>query len=482
MGVESAGRADFGATLIAQAGADTRGGSFTANLGELGDFNLLNRQLESGGFREQRVVHVAQGNLSLDSGESIVAREVSLATDAGALIIAGFIDATSDNQRGRIDLRAGGNLTLAGTARVRALGAGALGRGGSLIMESTAGNVNLRSGSQIALGDALDPGQLTVRAAATSSGMRVGDLNSSVSGVDVIALQPVLRYDLAATPGDAEFSDIRDQVTASMSSVAPALQSRFASLATPVAIRPGIELSADGDLVINTTDTDLFETGELDFSTWRFGGEAAAIAFHATGSIDLTGTLSDGFRLVTRPIRHVGLLDGNSTHSNSSSLSFDAASDLRINFDTRVRTGTGDLTLHAGNDLWFDTGASVYTGGIAGESTHLFGGGGFVLPTRGGRLELSAGHDVLGAEVTQAVGDWQVRQRLPFGSSLFPPGLGHQCTEVRLERRYLGRWRPGGPRRTRYSRPVGGRCRQRIYRQWKGQSLRRWCSNFRRGK
>ena len=120
--VASAGRADFGATLIAQSGAEARGGSFSANLGALGDFNLLNRQLESGGFRERRVVHVAQGDLTLDAGESIVAREVTLATDAGTLIIAGFIDATSDNQRGRIDLRAGGDLTLAGTARVRALG------------------------------------------------------------------------------------------------------------------------------------------------------------------------------------------------------------------------------------------------------------------------------------------------------------------------------------------------------------------------
>ena len=227
LGVESAGRADFGATLIAQAGAEARGGSFSANLGELGDFNLLNRQLESGGFRERRVVHVARGDLSLDAGESIVAREVSLATDAGALIIAGFIDATSDNQRGRIDLRAGGDLTLAGTARVRALGAGALGRGGSLVMESTAGDVNLRAGSQIALGGALEPGRLTVRAAATDDGMRVGELNSAVSGVDVIALQPVLRYDLAATPGDEDFSLIRDQVTTFIAAAAPGLRSRY---------------------------------------------------------------------------------------------------------------------------------------------------------------------------------------------------------------------------------------------------------------
>jgi filamentous hemagglutinin len=420
LGIVSGGRADFGATLVAQSDANARGGSFSANLGSIGDFNLLNRQLESGGFRERRAIHLAQGNLTLDAGERIVARDVSLASNAGSLTIAGFIDATSDNQRGRIYLRAGDDLTLTGSARVRAPGAGILGRGGSLVMESTAGDLNLRAGSQIALDGAWESGRLTVRAAATADGMRVGALDSAVSGVDVIALQPLLRYELAGTPGDTDFNDIRDQVATFVAGAAPGLQGRFASLATPVAIRPGIELATDGDLGINTTDTGLFETGELDFSSWRFGGEAAAISFRAIGSIDLTGTISDGFRIQgAGGTRRLDLLT-----DNSSSLSFNAGSDLRINFDTRVRTGTGDLALRAGNDLWFDSGASVYTGGIAGEATHVFTGGGFVLPTQGGRLELSAGHDVLGAEVTQAVGEWQVRQGRPFGSPLSPPGWG----------------------------------------------------------
>ena len=39
---------------------------------------------------------------------------------------------------------------------------------------------------------------------------------------------------------------------------------------------------------------------------------------------------------------------------------------------------------------------------------------------------MSAGHDVRGAEVTQAVGEWQVRQGRPFGTPLVPAGLGHQ--------------------------------------------------------
>ena len=417
--VASAGLANFGATMVAQAIAEARGGAFEAELGSIGSFSVLNRQLESGGFRERRVLQVARGDLTLEAGDSIVARDVRLATDAGAILIAGTIDATSDNQRGRIEIESGGNLTLVSSARVRAQGTGSLGRGGNLMLSSHGGDVDLRAGSQIALGGLFEPGRITIRADATADGMRVDQLGSTVSGVDVIALQPVLRFDLAGAPGGEDFGFIRDEVTAFIAGAAPALQSRFGNLGTPVAVRPGIDLATDGDLFIDTTDASLFAGGQLDFSTWRFGGEAAAVAFHATGAIDITGTISDGFRTVgTGSNRRLDLLAG-----TSSSLSFDAGTDLRINANARVRTGTGDLTLHAGNDLWFDAGASVYTGGLAAEPTHTFTGG-FVLPTRGGRLELTAGHDVLGAEVTQAVGEWQVRQGRAFGTPLTPPGWG----------------------------------------------------------
>jgi len=258
------------------------------------------------------------------------------------------------------------------------------------------------------LGGALEPGRLTVRAAATADGMRLNALDSTVSGVDVIALQPVLNYDLVATPVAADFNRIRDDVTAFTTVAAPALQTRFANSATPIAVRPGIDLFTDGDLNINTTTTSARFTGrQLDLAAWRFDGEAAAIAFHATGSIGITGMISDGFEIVvTDTGQYLDVMD-----ENSSSLLFDAGTDLSVNANARVRTGTGDLTLRAANDLKFETGASVYTAGVRGEPTHVFTGGlVFPLPTRGGRLELLAGNDVQGAEVTQSVGEWQVRQ------------------------------------------------------------------------
>jgi hypothetical protein len=120
LSVTSGGRADFGATLTAQGDAGALGGAFVANLGSIGDFGTLNRALTAGGFTERRAVRVAQGDLWLAAGDSIFAREVTLAADNGSISIAGSIDASSDNQRGRVDLLAGGDLTLAESGRISA--------------------------------------------------------------------------------------------------------------------------------------------------------------------------------------------------------------------------------------------------------------------------------------------------------------------------------------------------------------------------
>ena len=416
--IVDADHASFGASFAGQSAG--RGGSFEANLGSLEGFATLNRALEAGGFHERRAVHVASGDLALGSADSIVARDVRLVSDTGSVTIGGLIDASSSNQRGRIELAGGAGLTLTSTARLRAAAPDGLGRGGSVSLASAAGDVNLIRGSSIELGGAREQGQLTIRAAATDSGMRLGALDSSVTGVDAITLQPVLRFDLDSNPDAAAFAQIRSDVTDSMAIVAPALRTRYGGAARPVVVRPGIDLFTDGDLTIDSTSGG-FAANRLDFAGWRFGGEAAVLAFHTTGAIDLVGTISDGFQNVGTGVnQRVDLLAG-----NSSSLSFTAGTDLRIADNTRVRTGTGDLTLRAGADLIFGSGASVYTGGIAGEPTHVYSAGAsMVLPTLGGRLELLAGQDVLGAPVTQAVGQWQVRQGRAIQSPVSAPGWG----------------------------------------------------------
>jgi hypothetical protein len=103
-----------------------------------------------------------------------------------------------------------------------------------------------------------------------------------------------------------------------------------------VAVRPGIDLFTDGDLLLDTGEYNGFTRSQLDLATWRFGGEAASIAFHATGSIEIAGTINDGFQTVgSAANQRLDLLAG-----NSSSLFFDAGADLLIDADTRVRTGT----------------------------------------------------------------------------------------------------------------------------------------------
>jgi filamentous hemagglutinin len=390
--------------------AGARGGSFSGDFGTLEGFSALNAALGAGGFTERRSVRTRAGDLTLASGDSIVARDVSLRA-SGTLTVAGRIDASSGNQRGRIALSGDAGLALADSARLDARGAAGLGRGGSLMLESASGDVSAAAGSRIALGGNAEAGRLTVRAAATADGMRLGVFAADVSGVDVIALQPVLGFTLDPNPGAAEFGAIRADVTDFVALAAPALLARFSTSATPVAVRPGIELGTEGDLFL----------GSLDLSTWRFGGEAAALAFHATGAIDIDGTISDGFRRVgTGANQRIDLMA-----DRSSTLSFESGDSIRLAAGARVRTGTGDLTFSARNDLEFGEGASVYTAGLAGEPTReLTRGASWALPTGGGRLELLAGGSVLGAPVTQAVGAWQVRQARPVFLPVSAPGWG----------------------------------------------------------
>ena len=357
----SADHANIGATFFASAAAGSRGGAFVGDFGSLQDFAALNATLESGGFTERRALRVATGDLTLAAGQSLTARDVELATGAGVLSIAGRIDASSDNQRGRIALSGGGGLNVASSARIAARGGETLGRGGTLLLESEAGEVNLASGSVIALDGSEEAGRLTIRAAATADGMRLGTLASTISGVDAITLQPVLDFTLDAYPGAFEFGQVRSEVTAFTDVATPAMLARYANAGAPVVVRPGIDFNTDGDLTLDS----------LDLATWRFGGEAAALAFSATGGITINGTVSDGYRRIgAGSSARLEVLE-----TASSSLSFNAGTDILLGANSRVRTGTGDLTLRAAGNVLFDEGASIYTGGIArGTDARLYAG------------------------------------------------------------------------------------------------------------
>lgn len=399
------------ATRFFAAAPAARGGSFELDAGTVIDFDGLNTGLEQGNFSERRVVRAAAGDLTLAAGRTMSARHVELTT-GGALAVHGTINASSDNERGRVVLAGGTGLDLASSARLIATGATGTGRGGHVSLESTAGTVNLVRGSVISLGGTNEPGALTIRAAATGDGMRLGAFDSTISGVDAVTLQPLLDFALAANPNAARFTQIRNEVTAFANANSDSLRARFGTAALPVVVRPGIEMHADGNLTL----------GSLDLAAWRFAGQPADLAFHAAGSIALNANavFSDGFvNAGTASAPRIDLIAG-----PSSSIYLDAGEDLNLGANSRLRTGTGDIHLRAGGDLRFGNGASVYTAGVPAEATHVFTRGSLAVPTGGGQISIDAGGDVVGMPVNQAVGDWLVRQGRPLANPSSEPGWG----------------------------------------------------------
>ena len=155
--------------------------------------------------------------------------------------------------------------------------------------------------------------------------MRVSALDSMVSGVDVIALQPVWNFDLVDTPVAGISTPSATRSPRRWRRVSGAAEHALETCRRTLPFVLASTVHRGRSFHQHHAQRREVHECQLDLAGWRFDGEAAAIAFHATGSIDITGTISDGFGHGTGSSQRIDLLDG-----NSSSLSFDAGADLLL--------------------------------------------------------------------------------------------------------------------------------------------------------
>lgn len=427
--VDAGGAATLGSTLLGRSANNGGEGSFTLNSGSLANFAALNKQLEDGGFFRERSVHVGAGDLTLSSGDSITARAVKLATDGGTVRVAGSIVAQSDNERGSIDLFGSRGVVLESGALLRAEGLGAQGRGGLVTLgTTTGGSLSLLSGSRISTGGRAADGRVLLRAPAlgrdvpgsdtpgVDNDVAISALRSTFAGVSAVVIEPVLSFDAPDSVTNAVFNGYRNQVNTFADTAIPNIAVRLGTAGGLLRVQPGIELLREGDIQI----------GALDLSNWRFNGglDPGALTVRASGSINITGNVSDGFTGTNALL--------NLTTTRSATLRFTAGADLgsvdpgaviagaladlSIGTESRaavVRTGTGDLELGAAHDILFlGPGSGAYTAGLDGvppESQNVANRQ-ISFATDGGQLSLSAGRDVIVQQpVSEAIGQWQIR-------------------------------------------------------------------------
>jgi filamentous hemagglutinin len=420
--------------LLGNATPNAIGGSFTLYAGQLaGGFSGLAGILGTGGFTNQVAVRVQNGDLDVTAGTTLTANQISLTADSGRIDVAGSLSAPSAGQRGSIGLFAAHDVVLEPGSILRADGSGAAGRGGEIELSTVSGTLSLESGSVVSATGSAQTGTLLLRAPAITS---TGDvaINSidpaTVSGVGQVTIEPVSVYTYAQI-GDptANFGQIQSALQSYLSQALTVIPGRFpiaGSSGTPTLIvQPGVEFQAGS---VGAPPVDLTLSQPLDLYAQQLG---APIDFtvRATGNLTLNGTISDGMVGDSLP----------ATAAPSSSLRFVAGADLSsanplatlpqlgppsagaatganlvLAPGVLVRTGTGDISLVAANDVQFGAGSSAYTSGVAAAppaSVRLGGGniGTITFAGAGGNVVVNAGGDVVGNAVTVAISDWQLR-------------------------------------------------------------------------
>ncbi|MBV8503820.1 MAG: filamentous hemagglutinin family protein [Paucibacter sp.] len=297
------------------------------------DFGAFNAMLNRAGFTQSRQFRYGSGTVSLGGSDLITARQVSIAVDNGDIQIDGqaVIDA-SGPAGGSIALYAAqtqaggsdGRISLGGQARLLARGtgsptdtAGSLGNGGTVLLSSAnadggaASSVN--GGASLSLsGGSIDVsgatpdrnGSVTLRAPRTASGtdLAVASLTTQVLGSAQTVLEGVKVYqagtiseqadsatNLDATPNGRMYQDAA-LLGANQAAVLARLQAPTAQL------RPGIEVQSAGSLNVSVNE---FAANAADrgwnLDAWRFGGQPINLTLRAAGTLDIVGSISDGF-------------------------------------------------------------------------------------------------------------------------------------------------------------------------------------------
>lgn len=363
----------LGGTINAQAGISGKGGSFVLDIAALPAFAAMSETLNAAGFTAARQFRIRSGDVVID-GTTTVA-DFSLVADAGAVTLAGSIDARSE-YGGNIAISAGNGLTMLGSTLLRAGASGALGSG-RVTLEASGGQLNVRGGMIDVAGG--DGGRVRFRA------LQIDSHNPQIQGHDEIAvvnLQPVIVGARSAVlEGVSVYnSNSVDAVRAgaivdanTFAGHAAAIAGRL-NAAGSITVMPGIEIRSSGDLVAET-DWNLF----ADFGA---NAREGTLTLRAAGNLTILGNISDGFSAADRSgvlqdtaSWNLRLISG-ADLTSASALALTPIAGLSAGSGTltignsvsgaQVRTGTGDIDVAAGRDLLLAHSASViYTAGRA---------------------------------------------------------------------------------------------------------------------
>ena len=396
----------------------SKGGLFDLTVGSsdsLGSLGGLGTQLASAGFTDGIQLDAKGGDLNLGASDTLSARLISLAAEAGSIQIDGKLQ--SQGMNAAVDLVAANKIGLGANSSIQASGTSA--GGGTLVLDTVTLNPQNKDGIVVDAGaridvssaEGLSNGSTLFRVTRSDGAVAIqGPLGSAIKGSSntIVEADKVFMVDspVGSASGDAFKTD-----ALGFMATAAGIESQLGLVGE---VKAGIILDALGDLTIDTTG--------LDLAAWHQDGRSGVLTLMSAGSIHLNGSLSDGF--VDNP-EGIKLADGKTTGikdqlqtENSWSYRMLAGKDIVIGADQFVRTGTGNIDLNAGNDVVLsNAGSAIYTMGKA-TSNQRYGSLSDQValqnnlseyPIDGGSIRVTASHDVVGAVTGQFFDGWLQR-------------------------------------------------------------------------
>jgi hypothetical protein len=333
----------LGGAISGEAAEGQISGTLVLDAGSVGGFDELNGAVNAGGFREERVFRVRNGEVVI-GGETTV-RNFALSADNGDITVRGSIDASGETG-GSIRLVTSGNLTLQPTASldVSANKFSNAGKGGSIVLEAGSaidGVANqeamltldlgsridlsvdeFRAGSHNTVGSSAFRGQFegTLHLRAPRAGddiddIRVASIGSSINRGSSVLVEGFRVYQ----PENGVMNiALRESIHADneqfMAASEASLRSRFLAgpntgLDSLLVVAPGVEvINLDGDLVLGqanqtgSENTEALSDADWDLSSWRYGSRNApgVLTLRAASDLVFNNALSDGFTPLTK--------------------------------------------------------------------------------------------------------------------------------------------------------------------------------------
>lgn len=390
---------------MAQGGS---GGSFAIDSKELSDSDIawIADNLASGGFTESIDLRARTGDVLIAEGKALNARRVRLSADdrqSGRIEVSGEINAAGGADSG-VELYSMNNLDINSGGRVSS-------DGGSVLMSSSEGWVNVNAGATVDVAGAGEVrGALWLRAqrdgdiklntdgtvSGTSGEIKV-KINGTVSGASDVYAEAVKAYSetysveaLSNWLKEAEFyynaNTAIDRLNGSTGGAS-------------FHLLPGIEVVNSGDINIDA---------DLDLTNYRFGADAGVLTLRAGGNLNVKANIVDHPTSYTQLPGPAGM--------NSWGINLVAGADGAADYMRTVR-GTGNLAIDSSKLVYtesapirFASGNDTFIGAGAKPSYMIYSEFGYNLASYSGDIQGSVGRDLVitGGAIQTATGDISV--------------------------------------------------------------------------